>query len=70
MEFSNIHGISVSEAEKRKNQNLNTIFVLKLITRNQPADWKNTTNLKPESTLIQVLVKLLRAKSKREKRGM
>ena len=38
VEFSNIHGISVSEAEKRKNQNLNTIFFLKLIKRNQSAD--------------------------------
>lgn len=29
VEFFNIHGISVSEAEKRKNQNLNTIFFSK-----------------------------------------
>lgn len=27
--FSSIHGISVSEAEKRKNKNLNTIFLSK-----------------------------------------
>ena len=42
VEFSNIHGISVSEAEKRKNQNLNTIFFLKLIKRNQSADRKSS----------------------------
>ena len=29
VEFSSIQGISVSEAEKRKNKNLNTIFLSK-----------------------------------------
>ena len=29
VEFSSIHRISVSEAEKRKNKNLNTIFLSK-----------------------------------------
>lgn len=70
VEFSNIHGISVSEAEKRKNQNLNTIFFLKLIKRNQSAHRKNTTNLKPESTHTGFSKTIESQKQKREKRNV